>query len=339
MNLKKIDVYSHFSFASLLDFLEEAGGQRPHIFRNLFLNNPNLVNVDQRLRFMDRHGVEMHVLVPLPWLEAAPVVYADPKLAAQAARLCNDELAKVVGQHPDRFLGVALLPTTSPEIMIAEFEYAVKALGFAGGFIVVGPTVKRPDHPDYEFLYQQAVEFDVPIWIHPSRPATYSDYADEKMSMYQVWQAFGWILDSSTAMVRLVFNGVFQRYPGLKLIIHHHGAMVPLFAKRLVEGCNYFECASGATFDTPISKPYIDHFRDFYCDTATQGFEPLLLQIAYLFFGPDRLLFGTDAPMDSQSGEVFGLEGDKSVDALQIPEEDRFKIYSGNARKLLKLSY
>lgn len=333
---KKIDAWSHFSTLRLLDFLEEKSGKRPHLFRALFTNTPTLINVDARLRLMAKCGIDISVLVPLPWLETDPTVHGDPALCAEAARLFNDDLARIMAPYSDRFPRVALIPTTNPDVMMAEFERAIRDLKCVGAEVAVGPTVKRPDHPDYEILYRRAEELDVPLWLHPSRPPDYPDYVDEKVSKFQVWQALSWLMDSSTAMVRLVFSGVYDRHPGLKLVIHHHGALIPLFAKRMQVGWDYFEQNTGVKQPTTISRPYIEHFKKFYCDTATQGNEPLLLRLAYNFFGPERLLFGSDAPMDPKNGEMFTMDAIASLDALDIPEADRRKIYSGNALRLLK---
>ncbi len=335
----RIDSYCHFSVMKVIDFLEEASNSRPHIFRSLFANTPTLINVEKRLALKDACGIDLSVLVPLPWLESAPTVHANPKLCAEGARIFNDELAMTVGKRPDRFTGVALLPTTNPEIMLTEFERAVRKLKLVGGFFVVGPTVKPPDHPDYEHLYKKAVELDVPLWIHPSRPPVYSDYVGEKISQYQVWQTLSWLLDSSTAMVRLVFSGVYERYPDLKLIIHHHGALIPLFAKRMQYGWDYFEQNTGVKVGpqaAALSRPYISHFKKFYCDTATQGHEPLLIKIAYDFFGPDRVLYGSDAPMDATGGMAFTMDARKSVEDLRLNEADHRKIFSQNILRLLK---
>ncbi|MCP4690976.1 MAG: amidohydrolase family protein, partial [Desulfobacterales bacterium] len=217
-----IDAYCHFSNMEIIDFLEKNGGPKPHVFRGLFSNTPTLIDPDKRLALMDECGVEMSVFAPLPWLETAPAVHADPDLCARAARLMNDKMAEIAAGRPDRFRAVALLPTTNAEVMLTEFERAVKELKMLGGFIVTGPTVKEPDHPDYEKLYAKAVELDAPLWVHPSRPPFYPDYVGEKISKFQVWQGLSWLLDSSAAMVRLVFTGVFERYPDLKVIIHHH---------------------------------------------------------------------------------------------------------------------
>lgn len=334
---EKIDSYSHFSAMRVIDYLEAAGGPTPHVFRSLFANTPTLIDPGQRLRLMDDFGIARSVLVPLPWLETAPAVHADPAKCREAARLLNDELAQVAARRPDRFTAVAVLPTTTPELMLAELRRAVRELGMAGGMFVTGPTVKRPDHPEYEALYAEASRLDVPLWIHPSRPPFLPDYVDEKDSKFQVWQTLSWLQDSSTAMVRIVFAGVFERYPTLKLVIHHHGALVPLFAQRMQYGWDYFEQSAGARQPTTISRPYIEHFKKFYCDTATQGNEPRLLEMAAAFFGPDRVLFGTDAPMDATAGRSFTADAIASVEGMRIPAADAAKIFHGNARALLKL--
>jgi predicted TIM-barrel fold metal-dependent hydrolase len=337
-NEYRIDSYCHFSSMGVIEYLEKASNTYPHMFRSLFANTPTLINVDKRLALMDACGIDLSILVPLPWLETMPSVHSNPKQCAEAARLFNDELAAIVNKQPDRFLGVALLPTTNPEIMIGEFERAVRTLKLVGGFFVVGPTVKPPDHPGYEHLYKKAAELDVPLWIHPSRPPEYPDYVGEKVSQYQVWQTLSWLLDSSTAMVRLVFSGIYERYPNLKLIIHHHGALVPLFAKRMQYGWEYFEQNTGKKQPTSISHPYINHFKKFYCDTATQGYEPLILKMTYNFFGPDRILFGSDGPMDSTGGKAFTMDAKRSVEDMGLSQQDRQKIFSRNILRLLKRS-
>lgn len=333
----KIDSYCHFSTMGIIDFLERESGRKPHVFRALFANTPTLIDPLKRLELMDKMGIDISVLVPLPWLETAPPVHKDVNKCLAGARLLNTELAEIAAKSKGRFAFVALLPTTTPEAMIGELERGVKQLGAKGGFFVVGPTVRRADHPVYEALYKKAVELDVPLWMHPSRPPIYADYVDEKVSKYQVWQTLSWLQDSSTAMVRMVFAGVFDRYPELKVIIHHHGALVPLFAQRMQYGWDYFEQNTGRKQPTRISAPYIEHFKNFYCDTATQGHEPLILQVAAEFFGPERMLFGSDAPMDATAGQAFTRDAISSVEEMDLPVTDKQKIFSGNAKKLLKL--
>lgn len=333
-----IDFYSHFSSMRVIDYLESAGGPRPHVFRSLFTNTPTLINVEKRLELMDAYGITRSVLVPLPWIETAPEIHADPKKCLQAAKILNDTLAEIATRRPDRFSAVALLPTTNEDILAEEFQRSIKELNMVGGFFVVGPTVKPPDHRDYEEMYKMAVEMDVPLWIHPSRPPSYPDYQGENLSRYQVWQSLAWLQDSSTAMVRIVFSGVYDRYPDLKLVTHHHGAMIPLFAERMQYGWDYFEQNTGREQPTDISKPYIEHFRKFYCDTATQGVSPQLLDMACSFFGADHVLFGSDAPMDATSGKAFTRDAIASVSKMSVSESEKDLIFRSNAQQLLKLA-
>ncbi|MES2461041.1 MAG: amidohydrolase family protein [Armatimonadota bacterium] len=329
---KKIDAFCHFAPDVLLQYLEQKTG-RPHPFRGLFQARAILTNIDKRIAFMDARKLDVSVLVPLPWIETAPTVWQNAPQAAEAARLCNDALAKVVQSHPTRLYGVALIPTTEPQAMVRELDRAVGELGFVGGMIAVGPTVKRVDHPEMEVLFQRAAKLDVPLWMHPSRPITYPDYTDETLSQDLDWQTLGWLHDTSTAMTRIVFAGLFQKYPNLKVITHHHGALIPLFANRMENGYRSFE-QSGTTFKTPIKRPYIDHFRKFYCDTATFGYEPLVLQQALEFFGPKRMLFGTDTPMDASEGE-FLASATRTVESLRASQADKARIFAGNFLELI----
>lgn len=330
--LNKVDAYCHFAPPALLDYLEKATGQ-PHPFRGLFRARPILTDAAKRVAFMDAHKLDASVLIPLPWLETAPVVWQNASKATEAARLCNNEIAKVVQSAPDRFFGVALLPTTEPQDMVRELDRAVDELGFVGGMIAVGPTARRVDDERMNPLWERAAKRDVPIWLHPSRPINYPDYVDETVSKDLDWQTMGWLHDTSTAMTRIVFAGLFDKYPNLKIVTHHHGALIPLFAGRMEAGYRSFE-NDGMRFQTPISRPYTAHFRKFYCDTATFSYEPLVLLQAFQFFDKGRMLFGTDTPMDAAPGE-FVANSTRSVESLHASKNEKARIFAGNFLNLI----
>jgi predicted TIM-barrel fold metal-dependent hydrolase len=332
----RIDVHTHFAPTKFIDFAEKQEGN-PFVLSNLYRRKPTLTDVKRRIDLLDHNEVDIHVLVPVPWLEGFPRISSDRTLAAQAARVMNDELATVVAAAPKRFRGVAVVPALDPDAMVAELRRAIGQLGFVGAYVPVGPSVKRVDHPDYEALYRTLVELDVPLWLHPSRPPTIPDYIDEKASRYQEWQTIGWPHDTASAMYRIVFSGVFDRYPTLRIVTHHHGAFIPLMAPRLDAGWSLFEQV-GPALPTKISRPYIDHFRKFYCDTAASGFAPKALELAVDFFGPERVLFGTDAPFDIQDGQIFIAETLRSIDAMAVSKEMRRAILSKNATRILKLT-
>ncbi|CAM9765101.1 unnamed protein product [Phaeothamnion confervicola] len=214
----KIDAYTHFACIELVEHLELLSG-RQMVFRGLFSRIPELMNVAARLRFMDAHNVDVHVLVPLPWLECEPAIANDEVTALATCRVANDAMARLVAAHPTRFVGIALIPTVSAAAMAAETERAVTQLGLAGVALFVGPTVKPPDHPDFDSLWAVCAATGAPVWLHPCRPQSYPDYeayrglppAQGGGSRHQIWNTFGWIYDTSVAMVHIALAGAFRR--------------------------------------------------------------------------------------------------------------------------------
>jgi aminocarboxymuconate-semialdehyde decarboxylase len=333
---KKIDAFSHFSFPSVLTFLEKSTG-RTHPFGRLFANTKTLIDEQARLALMDRLGIDRHVLIPLPELGMTPQVESDPILCAQAARICNDEMASLVAKYPSRFTGIALVPTANADVMVTELERAVKTLKLRGG--MVGTAVEQrvtPDDPQFEPLYSKCAELGVPLYLHPGHSPALPDYTQEQGgSKYQYFQAFSWLNDSTLAMTRIVFSGVFERYPNLKIVIHHHGALIPYFIGRLDTGIQFFEKMAGRKYDAKIRPLYGSHFKKFYIDTATQSYNPGALQLAIDYFELGRVMFGTDAPMDAEEGAVMSIGADRSVAQLNLNEAQQKQIYYENAERVL----
>lgn len=331
---RRIDAHTHFSSRKVLEALEKQEG-KPFVLGRMYRSKPALTEPAARLAILDHNEIDMHVLVPVPWLEAFPHVVRDRTLAPQFARMMNDEIAAVVSAHPNRFRGVALLASVDPDAMVGELHRAVKELGFVGAYVPVGPTAKRMDHPDFEPLYRAIVELDVMLWLHPSRPPL-PDYADEMTSKYQLWQQIGWPYDTTAAMYRIVFSGVFERYPGIRIITHHHGGIVPYYAGGMIGSWAASE-EEGVALSDKISRPYIDHFKKFYCDTACKDFVPKVLELALDFFGPERMLFGSDTPFGAGDGQSFTSGALRSIEAMQIAPDVRRAILSGNAQRILKI--
>ncbi len=346
VNFYRIDSYAHFAPMDYITLLEQLNlpipppnSQRPIIEPILAMHD-----VTDRLKMMDDCGIDVSILIPQPFIETAPNVFNNPVKALQAAQFINDAIAGIADSYPTRFKGVALLPTNLPSntpnvtLMLAEFERAVSN-GAVGACFIVSPTAKPPDHADYLQLYSKAVELNVPLWIHPSRPPIYPDYTSDvpPFSKYYLWLLLDWLLDSSVAMARIVFANVFGLYPDLKLIIHHKGALVPLFQNRLTYDL-YNEIGLSTGIPPTISKPYLDHFRKFYVDTVFSGnasFETEIVKIAYDFFGPDHMLFGTDAAFSTDDGRTGTLNARYSVEDLRVPNKDVENIFSNNILKII----
>jgi predicted TIM-barrel fold metal-dependent hydrolase len=331
---RRIDAHTHFSSLKVLDALEKEEGKSFGL-GGMYRAKPALTDATARLAILDRNEVDIHVLVPVPWLEAFPHVAHDPKLAPQFARMMNDEIAAVVAKQPKRFKAVALVPTVDPDAMAAELHRAVKELGCVGAYVPVGPTARQMDHPDFEALYKACADLDVMLWLHPSRPPL-PDYIGEKASRYQVWQQMGWPYDTTAAMYRIVFSGVFERYPALRIITHHHGGFVPYYVGGMLGSWESSE-EEGQPISDKVSRPYIDHFKKFYCDTACKAFVPKVLELALDFFGPERMLFASDTPFGAADGQNFTAGALRSIEAMAITPDVRATILSGNAQRILRI--
>lgn len=333
--LRRIDAHTHFSSLKVLDALEKAEG-KPFVLSHMYHAKPALTDAKARIAILDYNEVDVHVLVPLPWLEQFPRIAQDRTLAPQFARAMNDEIAAAVATNPKRFKGVALLASVDPDAMVAEVHRAVKELGFVGAYLPVGPNAKRMDHPDFEMLYKAIVELDVMLWLHPARPPL-PEYPDEKVSQYMEWTQIGWPYDTTSAMYRIVFSGVFERYPGIRIITHHHGGFIPYYAPRLIGSWEGYK-EDGTLLRATIKEPYIDHFKKFYCDTACNDFAPKVLELALDFFGAERVLFASDTPFGARDGQSFTTGVLRSIEAMQISVEIRSTILSGNAQRILRIA-
>ncbi len=339
----KIDIYTHVQPRKYLDKLMKVV-ETDHKdlltrFRGIE-STLSLWNMDERFRVMDVFGDLVQVLVPTgPPAE----ILVKPGEAVDLVRLYNDEIAELVGKYPDRFIaGVACLPLNNVDAALEEARRAIGDLGFKG-ILVDSPIydntpnrTKPIDLPEYRPLYKMMQDYDLPIWIHPRRESSVSDYTTEKDSRYAIFHCFGWPYETTVAMARLVFSGVLESYPKLKLITHHCGAMIPYFGDRIIRLYEYLEAHGQTRLTDKLTKPVLHYFKQFYNDTALYG-NPAGLMCGYAFFGFDRLLFGTDMPYDPDQGALFTRETIRAVEQMNIPELEKEKILKGNALSLLHL--
>lgn len=299
---------------------------------------PVLVDVDLRLRIMDRYEGYVQVLT----LANPPIeVVGGPAVSPDLARLANDEMAALVARYPDRFPGfVASLPMNNPEAALREIDRALDDLGATGVQVFTNVNGRPLDLPEHLQIFTRLAERRLPVWMHPMRPPTVADYAGEPRSKYDLWWAFGWPYETSLAMGRLVFSGIFDRHPELVIITHHLGAMVPFCAGRVGGGLDQL----GSRSDDPddlgalgrLRKRPIDYFRMFYGDTALFGAWPAM-ESGLAFFGADHVLFGTDMPFDPEKGPGFIRDTIAAMERMRASDEDKAMIYEGNARRLLRL--
>jgi aminocarboxymuconate-semialdehyde decarboxylase len=325
----KIDIYCHLIPPKLKDLMFE----KQKSIREL-RTNVCLYDLDERFRLMDRYPDLIQVLtVP----GATPDDLAGPKGAVDLAKKINDELAELVDKYPWRFAGAAaVLPTSNIDASLKEIDRAVNELKLRGILLRVPINGKPVDRPEFLPLYQKMCELNLPIWFHPHKSPKVPDYPDETESKYIIWHMWGLVVESTYSMTRLVFSGVMEKFPKLKIIIHHCGAMVPYFSERITNHYNQSEMRNKTTFTVGLTETPADYFRRFYTDTALIGNTPALM-CAYDFYGAEKMLFGTDSPFDAQLGDYGTKRTIQAVEQMGIPDEEKRMIFEGNARKLLRL--
>ena len=325
----KIDIFPHIWPAKYKKALYQIA---PYLKDSPFEQRPMLYEVDARFRVMDEYENLVQVLTL-----CAPAIeeIADPEKAVDLAKIANDEMAELITRYPDRFIaGVAALPMNNIDMALKEVDRAIVDLGFKGVQVFTWTDDKPLDSAEFLPLYEKMSKYDLPIWIHPNRSSSHGEFWRDDKS-YGADGIFGWPFETSMTMTRLIFSGILEKWPNLKVITHHCGGMVP-FYKRRIETL-YDIPSKGQNYKSNITKAPIEYYKMFYNDTAIYGHTPGLM-CGYDFFGADHLLFGTDMPLgDSHGGTTGTRETIESIERMDITDSEKNKIFKDNARELLRL--
>ena len=295
--MKIIDIFNHVMPPAYLE-LVKAHSKEPGMVKRMS-NLRMLWDIEHRVAMLREQfpQVQQVLTLGLP----APELIGDASQSPEFARVANDGMADMVRQYPGEFPAfVASLPMNNVAAALAEMDRAIGQLG-ARGIQIISSVAGRPlDDPEFFPVFERATRHhDVPIWMHPARPATRADYAGEPKSRYEIWQVLGWPFETSAAMARIVFSGMLQRLPEMRIITHHCGGMIPYFAGRAETLWAQLgsRSAEGDEADVlkRLEKPPIEYFKMFYGDTVLGGAAaPLACGLA--FFGPDRVVFASDCP-------------------------------------------
>jgi predicted TIM-barrel fold metal-dependent hydrolase len=328
-----IDIYCHIYPDRFFQHMTEASPRLENIGKRL-RGVTKLFDLDARFREMDGFGDYKQIIsLPNPPIDDI----AAGETAQTLARVGNDAMAELCARHRDRFpTFVAAVALTDVEAAISECHRAINELGARGVQIFTNIAGRPLDLPEFRPFFATMAAFDLPIWLHPARTASMPDYPAEQKSRYEMWWCFGWPYDTSVAMSRLVFSGLFDRHPGIKIITHHLGGMVPYFDGRVGAG---MEVLGSRTSDedysqvlTALKRPHLDYFHEFYADTALFGGRHGL-SCGLDFFGADHVVFATDTPLGPIRPTIEALE------RLALLPEERDKISAVNAAKLLKMKF
>ena len=275
-----------------------------------------------RIKEMDEAGIDLQVLS-----HGAPATQRlDAETAVPLARRANDRLHEAVKKHPGRFEGFAVLPSADPKAAADELERAVTRLGFKGAMIHGLTNNLFIDDKRFWPIFERAQALDVPLYLHPAVPhkavidVYYKDYLDQFPGLMTAAWGFG--VETATQGIRLVLSGVFEAYPGLKIILGHLGEGLPFYLWRI---------------DMALARqgnrktPFRDTFREHFWITTSGNFSTPSLLCCVMEMGADRILFSVDYPF------VPNPPGVKWMEHVPLGPEDRAKILHGNAQRLLKL--
>lgn len=336
--MKKIDIFNHIWPKPFFDALIGHIGTMTDITRRSGAV-PMMTELDRRFEVMDMFGENYQQVLSLasPPLE----LLAGPDKALELSRIGSDSMADLVRKYPERFPAfIGSAPMNNPKAVVEESRRAIEDLGAVGMQIFTNISGDPLDLPQYEPFFEYMAKAGKPVWLHPARGENFTDYLNEKRSEYEIWWTFGWPYETSAAMARMVFSRLFDKYPGLKVITHHAGGMVPFFEGRVGPGWDQMgKRTSNRDLDAvrkALKRPHLDYFKEFYADTASFGSRKAI-EHAIEFFGEDRVLFASDAPFDPEGGPMYIRETIRILDSLDVAEDTRRKIYQDNAVTLLGL--
>ncbi|MDR7416608.1 MAG: amidohydrolase family protein [Armatimonadota bacterium] len=334
----KIDAFCHIYPKGFYDRMVEHASASGYLQR-LVRGVSTLWDLEKRFRIMDTLGAYVQV----PCLAAPPIeAVATGPQGVELARAANDGMAELVDRYPDRFVGfVASLPLDDVEAAVREAERAVEELGATGVQIFTNVLGKPLDQPEFLPLFERMAAYDLPIWVHPTRGQDQADYPTENRSKYDIWWALGWPYETGVFMTRMVFSGIFDRLPNLKIITHHLGGIIPYVEGRLGWGGldrigHRTDSAEDVEARRRLKRSPHEYFRMFYADTALFGNVPGV-ECGVAFFGAEHVLFGSDMPFGPEEGAMYVREAIRAVENMTASLEDKRKIFEENARKLLRL--
>ncbi len=276
-----------------------------------------LTSVEQRLRDMDKMGVDVQAISCSPF----QFMYSlDPELGRKTARATNENLAAIVQQHPSRFVALANVPLQAPDAAAEELDYCVRRLGFRGveiGTNVAGQEISR----GRDRFWAKAQELDVMVFLHPN-----GFTGGERLSDHYFINVIGNPLDSTVAIGHLVFDGILERFPKLKIVAAHGGGYVAHYPARMDHVWAAREDARKV-----LKKKPRQSLAKLYFDTIV--FDREQLRHLVNLWGADHIVVGTDYPYDMGWYDPRGF-----VDGCKfLKDADKAKIMGLNAAKLLKI--
>jgi aminocarboxymuconate-semialdehyde decarboxylase len=331
--LLKIDVHTHILPEKLPDFRNVPGGERfirieHHAPRRarMMLNGSlfreiesNVWDVGTRLAECDAAGVGVQVLSTVPVMFS---YWAAPDTALELARVLNDHIAGVVADHPSRFTGLGTIPMHSPHLAISELERCVRELGLSGVQIGTNVNGANLDSPELFPIFEAAASLGAAVFVHPWEMA-----GRDRMTRYWLPWLVGMPAETSLAICSLVFGGVLERLPALRIAFAHGGGAFPATIGRIAHGFDVRPDLCAVVNDVSPRE----YLKRIYLDSLVH--DPRMLRYLVDLMGADRVALGSDYPFplgEARPGEL--------IDACGFPEPTRARLLHGTALEWLGLS-
>jgi aminocarboxymuconate-semialdehyde decarboxylase len=328
-----IDIHCHLLTPKAEEMVAGAGlsmdWQPRHQFANELTREVNreqarrtriqFTSIEKRLEDMDLMGIDIQAITPSP----AQTFYSVPAdLGIETARVINDNIADICGKHPDRFVGLGTVPFQAPELAVAELDRLHKSLGLRGIEIATNVAGADLSEPRFRPIFQRAEELGLVLFMHPTGFPEASRFRDHYFT-----NIIGNPLDTTVTVHHLIFGGVLQDCPNLKLVLSHGGGFLPAYSGRIDHGASARPDCCENLRHMPTT-----YLKRLYFDTIVYTHH----QLEYLVeqFGADHVLMGTDYPADMGEVDPIGfVESAGSLDDIE-----RRAILGRNAARLLNIA-
>jgi aminocarboxymuconate-semialdehyde decarboxylase len=323
-----VDVHTHMFTRHWLELLRAHGDPyhvvvrpdgRDEIYRHqtpVVFPQPGHFDYDIRIRQMDEAGIDVSIVS----LTCPNVYWGDEATSIEAARESNDSMAAAERTYPGRIKWFTSLPWQFPNAAVEELRRTCD-LGAAGVMVIANIAGRSLTEPAFEPIWAEIDRRSLPVLLHPGEPPG-ADLMD--MGRYDLSWSVGFMFDTTLAVTRMIFDGFFDRFPNLRLIVAHGGAALPYLVGRFEKG-DEVELPSRRR----MTRPPTDYLRHLWYDCITYDLGALRYLISVV--GPDRVLFGTDWP--HQVHDVYGSIANTGA----LPPDERDAIRGANAIRLFGL--
>lgn len=332
--MKSIDVFCHLMPRRYAELAMKESPNKSHMFLRA-LKMRAMSNMEYRQTVITKFPEYKQI----PNIVSPPVeLFAGPDQSPGIAAVGNDEIKKITDEHPESYEGfIAGIPFNNVAASIMEIKRC-KDMGAKGVQIYAHMNGEAIDQEKFWPIYEICETLDLPILIHPVGGQKVPEFPAEDASKYELWFLIGWPYQTTVAISRLAFAGIFEDFPNLKIVTHHVGAMIPMLEGRIENGLKMYGGRTAPELKEKLTRTRmkgnpLDTFKKFYVDTASFG-SAAAIQCGIEFFGKDHVLFASDMPFDPEQGPGYIDRTLKAIDSLDLSAEDQSAILFGNAKRI-----